>query len=1017
MQVKCSRWTWASLVCVLSMLTGGQAAGAAEPTFKDSLAEGLLLFASFDDPQEPIDFARGPTAANGEAPQFVAGRTGRALAPRDSGWPVQLHGNLDFGRGTLSFFIRPDWQWGDRTQRVLLATTNFELRLPAEHEVLLFMTGNDLPTSGFAWDYGCTGRITRAFTQGWQHIVLTWDAEAEHKQIYLNGERIAEQQTNLIRPSQFSPTGPLWLARGAAPGAYDELGIWDRVLSEDEIAALADQGPTLRDAAREKEHTPLSPLRVQVDGQRSPGSLIVDPGERFTSRFGLKNRQPEPIATEITLRLLDYREREVDRTTREVSIAPGTSMNVEHAFSAQAYGPYKVEVSYTLQGRDHLADAASFVVWPEADAPNPDSFFGYHINSFRGSGVFEQAVRLGAAWNRGHNMVQHTWWPRVQPEPGEFAWQLEDKMQRLDDAGMTLLGQWFGTPYWAAREADRSPPEHPLAYPSGDLPDLQAFATYVRKTIERFPQIRYWETWNEPDVSLFWRGTPEQLVEVARVAYETAKAVDPELTVMGVGVTGSARGWHRQIAEAGLFDYVDVITYHAYHPADIEPERLWDMQKNLVEHFRSMAREHHGHELPLWDTESGNVSTTWLRHYEHESLPAPHLRHPIDAYEAALSMVQANAFMQVLGVERSFHYMWNLPQPNDYRSSNAVDPTGTPKPKLLARLAMERMVGRGELAGHVQRDEGRLWFNVYAMPDGSSVLFGWTGRGGQVELTDMPGAFTRYDLMANASDATSMHFDQEPAYYAWDVSADEAISLLERATAHVHRTPQPVGAAREPIDADLPAYPDFAAALDQAGGLFTLDLRPFANMGLADETPGTRDGGWTDQGPMNDARDLTIGTRELFGVPFEVIDPQRNDGRAVITMRGENLTPDFPQRVGPIEVNRRIRTLYFMHAGAWAVDGEIGHYLIRYRDGSRVKVPVRVGEQLNDWWRPPSDGMEARAVGFTAEQTLTGEPQQRYIYVYEWQNPEMDKAIDSIEVVSANGQSTLLVLAISGVAF
>ncbi len=93
------------------------------------------------------------------------------------------------------------------------------------------------------------------------------------------------------------------------------------------------------------------------------------------------------------------------------------------------------------------------------------------------------------------------------------------------------------------------------------------------------------------------------------------------------------------------------------------------------------------------------------------------------------------------------------------------------------------------------------------------------------------------------------------------------------------------------------------AAAGQAGadgGFQMLDLKPIVNMDWRDEVWGDGKGGWTDQGD-NDMRQISVGTRQLLGIPFELIDPARNGGKAVLTLGSKK----FP--AGPLSATVRLR--------------------------------------------------------------------------------------------------------------
>lgn len=54
-------------------------------------------------------------------------------------------------------------------------------------------------------------------------------------------------------------------------------------------------------------------------------------------------------------------------------------------------------------------------------------------------------------------------------------------------------------------------------------------------------KIKYWEVWNEPDVPIFWSGTPQQYYRLYEVTAKALKKVDPEIKVGGPTMANAAR--------------------------------------------------------------------------------------------------------------------------------------------------------------------------------------------------------------------------------------------------------------------------------------------------------------------------------------------------------------------------------------------------------------------------------------------------------------------------------------------
>lgn len=133
-----------------------------------------------------------------------------------------------------------------------------------------------------------------------------------------------------------------------------------------------------------------------------------------------------------------------------------------------------------------------------------------------------------------------------------------------------------------------------------------------------------------------------------------------------------------------------------------------------------------------------------------------------------------------------------------------------------------------------------------------------------------------------------------------------------------------------------------------------LDLSAVANMDLRDEVAGDGKGGWSDQGPQNDMRDLTPGRHEFDGIAFDIADPARNGGKAVLTFDGKQcgtklteaeLAFSFPYPNG--------RYLYLLHTSCWngsAKGTAIGTVSFQLADGGTVTRNIRTGIDIADWW-------------------------------------------------------------------
>jgi len=191
-------------------------------------------------------------------------------------------------------------------------------------------------------------------------------------------------------------------------------------------------------------------------------------------------------------------------------------------------------------------------------------------------------------------------------------------------------------------------------------------------------------------------------------------------------------------------------------------------------------------------------------------------------------------------------------------------------------------------------------------------------------------------------------------------------------------------------------------AVAAESGCKVIDLKPIVNMDWRDEVWGDGKGGWTDQGDT-DMRNIEVGTKTFCGIPFEVIDPAKNGGKAVLTLKSKKFAP------GPVTATAaaglKARSLYFLHASAWT-GGHMATYIVHYDDGTSAEIPIRAKEEICDWWGP-AHGAKYR-VAFHVPNAKTDDVG---MLVFGWDNPNPDKLIKSIEFKSEMADGIVLVAA------
>lgn len=132
-----------------------------------------------------------------------------------------------------------------------------------------------------------------------------------------------------------------------------------------------------------------------------------------------------------------------------------------------------------------------------------------------------------------------------------------------------------------------------------------------------------------------------------------------------------------------------------------------------------------------------------------------------------------------------------------------------------------------------------------------------------------------------------------------------------------------------------------------------LDLKNAANMGFADDVPDDGKGGWSDQGPQSDLSQLVPGKYSIRGVPFEIISPEKNNGRSCIVVCAPEFRTYPPVR--PVDCKGHAAAyLYLLHASAWPgkTGTDTGVITVTYADGSTGNIPVKSTVDCGNWWRP-----------------------------------------------------------------
>jgi hypothetical protein len=185
------------------------------------------------------------------------------------------------------------------------------------------------------------------------------------------------------------------------------------------------------------------------------------------------------------------------------------------------------------------------------------------LTTFKRLGV--PIVRFSLRWNE---VARRRPASPASPRDRAYDWRRPDRVLRgLRRFGLTPVVTLVGTPAWAngGRQANFAPP-HPR--------DFRSFATAVAR---RYPWVRYWLIWNEPNKRLWLRPTKARIYveHLLNPGYEAIHAVLPHARVGGgvTGPRGAAGGvaptaWVRGMAAARA--KLDAYAHHPYPASPFE---------------------------------------------------------------------------------------------------------------------------------------------------------------------------------------------------------------------------------------------------------------------------------------------------------------------------------------------------------------------------------------------------------------------------------------------------------------
>ncbi len=357
------------------------------------------------------------------------------------------------------------------------------------------------------------------------------------------------------------------------------------------------------------------------------------------------------------------------------------------------------------------------LVWARLPRPKDidpkRSYFGLHLPLTQN--YFDIGRRIGVRRTRLHDTSMVGKWNTVEPEKDKFQF-FDEGIDMANRSGIEVLGMLDGAPGWTSTK----PREGYWGF--WHIPDapgaVDRWENYVRRTVGHFKgRINQWEIWNEP-WGAWWSAsgnpsaTPQLYGELSRRAYTVAKAVNPQVSILGVD-TYPGSTWTDSVLPHVPPKYFDGFSFHDYSDGIFGgPEAIPFLRRKEF----NEAQAKHGQPKPLWDTEGGPSAVgSWL---------APETGGMPTAQQATF-MVRHDVTYMAAGV-RAF-YLYAMHTDPDFGAilNTTSEYDRSVKPIMAARAVLASLV---DGLGVPTRSEPVKGVDLYTYPGGKvSVLWSYEG--------------------------------------------------------------------------------------------------------------------------------------------------------------------------------------------------------------------------------------------------------------------------------------------------
>lgn len=120
-----------------------------------------------------------------------------------------------------------------------------------------------------------------------------------------------------------------------------------------------------------------------------------------------------------------------------------------------------------------------------------------------------------------------------------------------------------------------------------DNETLDAFLKYVKTVAKRYPEIKYFEVWNEPNNNGFWypKANVNDYANFVKAVSNAVKEVRPDAYVVGgaIDISKNGPGWSRELFDLDIYPYIDAFSTHPYYHVALNDAKFLDRVRNYTD--------------------------------------------------------------------------------------------------------------------------------------------------------------------------------------------------------------------------------------------------------------------------------------------------------------------------------------------------------------------------------------------------------------------------------------------------